>query len=452
MNLKKNARIGIWGYGVVGKAIINYLYNKEYQLSIMDQRIFTAEESAELTQKNIIIYNEKDKNQFFISHDYFFFSPGVNIGTDYATHKERCLHELDFFQFNFNNPIIAVTGSIGKTSVMHLLAGLLKCANIPACIGGNIGTAMFDLLSHHDSVDYALLEVSSFQLNHCTTFAPQLAIFTNFYPNHLDHHATVEEYFLAKQNIFLHQKPYQNPLINLSLRDKITRNNRQNFFYFTDTKPSQIILASLKNNESVYYRADNIVIKYCKNNAIPIITLTNELLTLSFIENIILIVAAADILAINPTLLLHIPHTTNLPEHRLEKVTTINNIDFYNDSKSTTTASTLAAVEKLKNRPLHLFLGGLSKGVNRECFVAQLKSSVKYIYCFGKEAEDLYNFCKNNNIPAGKFTNLENAFNTCIKNTQPGDVVLLSPAGSSYDLYTNFEERGTHFKNLIKKN
>ena len=141
--------------------------------------------------------------------------------------------------------------------------------------------------------------------------------------------------------------------------------------------------------------------------------------------------------------------TAQLPAHRLEKIGTINNVIFYNDSKATTTASTWAAVQKLKNKPIHLFLGGLSKGVDRAPFIIQLKDAVKYIYCFGKEASELYKMCKNNDIPAMHFATLNDALDTCVTQIEPHDCVLLSPAGSSYDLYENYEHRGNHFKELI---
>lgn len=451
MQLKKNALIGIWGYGVVGKAAVEYFYRQGYGVNVMDKRLFTDQEKENLRNKNCKIYNETEKNQFFISHDYLFSSPGVNIAFDYPTLKHKWLNELDIFAAIFNKPIIAVTGSIGKTSVTTMLADLLKLAHMPTCVGGNIGTATFDLLAQKNSVDYALLEVSSFQLEHCITFAPHLAIWTNFYPNHLDHHTTEQDYFLAKYAIMKQQTDTQLSLAHISLRDRILNNNTSHVgSYFSSTKPTSDTLSQFIKNERAYFIDNNMVIRYSNNIYRPIITLNDALLTFSFLENIVLLAAVCDLLNLNPHLLYQLPTTTKLPEHRLEKVATINDVNFYNDSKSTTTASTLAAVEKLKNSRLHLFIGGLSKGVNREPFIAQLKQHVKHIYCFGKEATELYSFCIKNKIPAQQFPDLNTAFSACIANTKNGDVVLLSPAGSSYDLYKNYEERGTHFKKLVK--
>ena len=453
MYVKNKGRIGVWGYGIVGKAISRYFHEQGYHINVMDKRMLRLDEIQELQQKNMCLFHENNKNDFFNFSDYIFSSPGINIVDDYATHKYKWITELDFFAAYIQKPIIAVTGSIGKTSVTHMLAALLKLAHISACVGGNIGVAMFNLLAQKDIIDYALLEVSSFQLHHCTTFAPQLALWTNIHPNHLDHHRDEKEYFLAKYNIMAYQQPHQHAVLHLSLRSRLPHATiQQQRSYITRHKPDNSIFTALHQNERMYYLdRHNTVIHYHRNTETPIVTLNDALLHFSFIENTIMLAAAANILQISPLLMLQLPDVIQLPEHRLEKVATINAVDFYNDSKSTTVASTLAAVEKLKHRPLHLFLGGLSKGVNREPFIAQLKAITKHIYCFGKEAQELHAFCIQNAVASTPLIDLTTAFYACIKNIQPGDIVLLSPAGSSYDLYDNFEERGMHFKNLVKK-
>lgn len=449
--LQKHSCIGIWGYGVVGKALARYFYAQGYSVNIMDNRQLSSDEQLSLSSTKSTLFSETDKNNFFIIHDYIFSSPGINIVNDYATHKHKWLHELDIFSLLFNKPIIAITGSIGKTSTTHMLADLLSLAKIKTCVGGNIGTATFDLLSHKDTVDWALLEVSSFQLQHCQTFAPDLAIWTNFFPNHLDHHATDKEYLLAKYMIMAHQKPHQNALIHFNLRNQLPLSTHAMRSYFSAQEPSKNQLNELSSTEKIYFIKNNTIVRFFQKKIVSLIELNKDLLGFSFLENILILAATCDILSINPQLVYSIPHVTQLPEHRLEKILTFNDIDFYNDSKSTTTASTLAAVKKLKNRPLHLFIGGLSKGVNREPFIKELTQNIKYLYCFGKEARQLHTFASQNNIQSHFFDNLESAVMQCLKQIKKGDIVLFSPAGSSYDLYNNYEERGNHFKTLIKE-
>lgn len=453
MKIKKKSKIGIWGFGIVGKSAVNYFLAQGYQISVMEKRIPTQQEMDYLSKNNIIWYDQKDQNNFFISCDIIIPSPGINISSlCYATYKHKWLHELDFFYSTFKKPIIAITGSIGKTSTTHILGQIFKELTIPIVVGGNIGIPTFDLLNQQDNVDYAVIEVSSFQLNYCKTFAPTLAIWTNFYPNHLDHHASEEEYFLAKKNILIYQTKDQLSLMHFTLREKMHfMVDGYKRSYFNTICPNQKELDTLTKNEQVYYINNNVVIRYTQHVHTQIMHLTSSLLNLSFIDNILLLTAVCDLLNLNNLALQKIASTVKLPEHRIEKIGSVNSIDFYNDSKATTTQSTLAAVAKLSNRPLHLFLGGLSKGVDRTPFIIQLKNQTKHIYCFGKEAETLHNICVINKIPATYFANLTDAMASCTNNIKSGDYVLLSPAGSSYDLYENFEERGKHFKELVEQ-
>jgi UDP-N-acetylmuramoylalanine--D-glutamate ligase len=447
--MKNNKRIGIWGFGIVGKSAVNYLHNNGYQLGVMDKRAFTTEENEVLQQKKIEQYSEKEAELFFNSYEFLLLSPGVNIRSCYQTYKDKWLHELDLFYSLFKKPIIAITGSIGKTSTTYILSRVLEQAGFSLCVGGNIGIPTFDLIEKQDDVSLAVLEVSSFQLNYCTSFAPMIAIWTNFYPNHLDHHETEKEYFLAKCAILTQQTKEQRSLIPLNLQKlvppAVPGHKRA---YFTTIVPHHDQLKNLTHDESVYYIHNNEIMRYSNGMNTTLIAV-DKLVQFSFIENILIIAATCDLLNVDPHILYSVASTITLPAHRLEKVATIQSVDFYNDSKATTTASTLAAVEKLHHRPLHLFLGGLSKGVDRTPFIAQLASSVKQIYCFGKEAHELHEACKAHDIPSMHYENLENAFESCITYIQPGDSVLLSPAGSSYDLYVNYEERGNHFKKLV---
>lgn len=450
MNIKKNSRIGIWGFGAMGKSAVEYFHSQGYQISIMDKRLPTPQEQESLHKKNITWYNEPEQETFFNSSDIIIPSPGINISQlCYATHKDKWLPELDFFYQHFHKPIIAITGSIGKTSITHILAQLFQELSISVAVGGNIGIPTFDLISQQDSVDYALLEVSSFQLMHCTKFAPTIAIWTNFYPNHLDYHASESEYFFAKYNMFKNQTADSYSLIPLALREQVPvlQNNNVRAYFST----SATIPTNLHNSERLYYVANNTIMRLADDTHTPLLELTPALKELSFIDNILVLVDVCDLMNLNSNALHAIASTVQLPAHRIEKINTINDVIFYNDSKATTTASTLAAIEKLKDRPLHLFLGGLSKGVDRGSFIAQLKHKVKHIYCFGKEAQELYVMCKNNDIPALHFATLDDAVAACIVAVEPHDYVLLSPAGSSFDLYENYEHRGNHFKELVTK-
>src|SRR5579863_3637584 len=159
--MKNNKRIGIWGFGIVGKSAVNYLHNNGYQLGVMDKRAFTTEENEVLQQKKIEQYSEKEAELFFNSYEFLLLSPGVNIRSCYQTYKDKWLHELDLFYSLFKKPIIAITGSIGKTSTTYILSRVLEQAGFSLCVGGNIGIPTFDLIEKQDDVSLAVLEVSS---------------------------------------------------------------------------------------------------------------------------------------------------------------------------------------------------------------------------------------------------------------------------------------------------
>ena len=136
-------------------------------------------------------------------------------------------------------------------------------------------------------------------------------------------------------------------------------------------------------------------------------------------------------------------------EHRLEHIAVIKGVVFYNDSKSTIPASTLAAVKNVTAKRIMLFLGGLSKGIDRTPLIAQLANKSIHVFCFGKEAEQLHAICAVNSIPSSSSANLDDAFALCVQTAGSGDCVLFSPAGSSFDLFENYEKRGEKFKQLV---
>jgi len=439
-----NKKIGIWGFGTTGKSAANYFHVRGYHVQVLDRKNLDDTEKAFLITRNIPFFHQEFLSGFLEQNDYIVASPGIDIRPYLQQYPDKFLNELDFFYAEWNKPIIAITGSVGKTTITHLLSTLLQKVGLEVATGGNIGTPLFDLIALNKSHDVALLELSSFQLEHCTQFAPDLAIITNLYPNHLDRHNDEQEYLDAKTKIFAHQKKGQQALISWGLKDKINGVLEGKLHYFSSSPlPSQ----ENRSDISKKYYIENDVITVDLNGQRKELMACIGLPPITFIENWLIIHAIFDICKL-PLPDLHSLKLT-VPEHRLERVATINGVDFYNDSKSTTVQSTQAAIERLKSRPVLLLLGGLSKGVNRAPFIASIKNDVKKIYCFGAEAKELKMMCDAADIQSASFANLDTAFAACVADMQSGDQILLSPAGSSYDLYKIYTERGDHFKKLV---
>jgi UDP-N-acetylmuramoylalanine--D-glutamate ligase len=171
---------------------------------------------------------------------------------------------------------------------------------------------------------------------------------------------------------------------------------------------------------------------------------------ITFTDNWLTLITVIRLLDLPLDRLTHYAAACAIPAHRLEKVATIRGITFYNDSKSTIGAATLAAVRSLPQKPI-LLLGGLSKGVDRQNLICVLAHTVKAIICFGAEREQLFAWCCDYTIPACAHASLRDAFFAGVAIAQPGDTLLLSPAGSSFDLFDDYKARGTAFNQLVQE-
>lgn len=444
-NEKKS--IGIWGFGIVGKAAARYFCKQGATLSVLDKRDLSDTELALLQSFHAAYIQETDAKsviQWLDNQSHILASPGVDL-RPYGTYQNRFITELDLFCQLFKKPIIAVTGSVGKTTVTTLLSSLLRAKYPQLWTGGNIGTGMLDAVD--TPADAALLELSSFQLEHCNYFAPHVAIVTNFYPNHIDRHGTIDAYFQAKKKIMTHQMADQLAVVPLALRDQLGTLPARTYFVASN---DDIIPDTVNEGLNIIY-AHNGNIMLRNTSGEKILGSLSDLPDITFTQNWLTIAAALHALDISLETVQNNLQETALPAHRLELVNTINGVNFYDDSKGTTPAATLAAVYKLhaNNRPVILILGGLSKGIDRAPLVAQLKDKVSFIYCIGKERVQLGTWCQANGIAHIAIETLDDTFNHFQRTMKPGDQLLLSPAGSSFDQFKDYKDRGDYFKQLV---
>lgn len=436
----EHAKIGIWGLGIVGTSAIHFFSRYHCILTLLEKKTLLPEDMHFLSQYSVSVHADSIES-FLQNNDYILASPGIDL-RPYLAYQHKFITELDIFIDQYRNPIIAITGSVGKTSITHLLSLILTHAKKKTITGGNIGTGMLDLLTNPHN-DCAILEVSSFQLEHCRSFAPDLAIWTNLYANHLDRHGSFENYFLAKLKLIKNQNDTQQALVPLELADQLRAAlPGRSFNFFSDQSFST---EKLTSSDTLFYFDDKNIVKYYQNSR-QIIVSVACLPQITYTINWLILIAAMHLLDLNISLET-IEYT--LPSHRLEKVATINNIHFYDDSKATIPQSTLAAVQQLRHTSLMLFLGGVSKGVDRSLLIAQLPKAIKHVFCFGKEADQLYQWCLSNNLSASSHQTLKEAFATCIAQACDNDYVLFSPAGASFDLFSNYQERGNQFKKLV---
>ena len=417
--LYQGKKVGVWGFGKTGQSILTFVAPHAEKVTVFESAPLSEAHLILLKKHAALLVPEGYLDQFFELNDIIIPSPGIDL-RPYAQWSEKFVSELDIFAAHITIKTIAITGSVGKTSTVTLLTELLNRCGIAAIAGGNIGTPMLNLIEYQNNYHVIVLELSSFQLELSHTFAPSIAAITNLFPNHLDRHGDLADYAQAKGQLLLHQQEDDWAIVPFEFLEA--------FIPFTA-------------HQKVLWLADDIYLDI----------ISPQLLDITFAQNWQLIFAILEHYDIEPEAALAHCNTLTIPEHRFERVGTHNGITFYNDSKATIAESMLESVARLKNQPIILFLGGLDKGVDRTPSIAQLPKNVIHVFCFGREAEAIHTLCAKNGLQSSSHTTLESAWEECKKLAQAGDAILFSPAGASYDLFKNYEERGTVFKKLVQE-
>lgn len=444
-------RIGIWGFGAVGKSAFRFFHGQGNPLEILD-----LTESTKKLPDNVTYTQQQtssDITDFLTRNDAILVSPGIDT-SHYSIFRNKFINELDLMCQQLKKPWIGITGTVGKTTITTLLSQYLQQAGFSVGMGGNIGIPLLDVVAQQDCYNIAVFELSSFQLEYATQCSPHLAIWTNLYPNHLDRHLTVEQYFLSKFNIMRHQDMHDKALVPLNLMPLLQQYSynfahiRAQLYFFSQNAPTDTEKKIAPKNAHFMYLAHNNIML---DNGITMTSLMSlgDIPLKTYPENILVLAAA--LYCLEQPLTLLTDHQETVLEHRLEYVATQNTIAFYNDSKSTIMQATHAAVNALQPQNIILLLGGLSKGVDRTADIYAIASSVRFIICFGKEASTLHAVCDAAHIPAQQASTLEEAFVIGVAQARrySNACVLLSPGGSSFDLFANYSERGNTFKNLV---
>ena len=416
-SLFTNKKVGIWGFGKTGQSILECICPYAQDCYIMESSQLTEEQQAFSKKHNGQIVSAEYLSQFFEVCDLIIPSPGIDITPYKEKYPNKFLSELDIFGGCVQTHIIAITGSVGKTTTVSLLEQILNKLGKRTKALGNIGTPMLSCIKDQQLYDYFILEVSSFQLEHIQSFSPTIATILNILPNHLDRHGTMESYLHAKGQLLAHQTEKEYAILPLPYMDEFWPFVRQQKVHWVGNDAYDYIIQALSD--------------------------------LTAKENIVLILAILENIGFEAEAIIPFIQELHRPAHRMELVRIHKGISFYNDSKATIAQSTLQALEQCKDRPTILLLGGLSKGVSRHDLIKQLPKTLKYVVCFGAEADQLHAWCMDEVLASSSHPTLEDAWQKALEIAQSGDIVLLSPAGTSYDLFKNFEERGNQFKKLI---
>jgi UDP-N-acetylmuramoylalanine--D-glutamate ligase len=375
-------------------------------------------------------------------------SPGVPLSAPIVQEvKKMNIDIVGETEFAFNQSphtkIIAITGTNGKSTTTALTGHILKNAGLNVVTGGNLGTPYSQLLMENPNPDYAVLETSCFQLETIKSFHPYISAFLNFTEDHLDRYATIEEYFLSKKRIFENQTQLDFAILNFDdvIVRGIAEDIKPNVFYFSILdaldkgaflKDGEILF-SVNGNEKVINKGD-----------IPLLGLHN-------VQNVLVAIVVGKLLNLgNNEIEQGIKSFKGLP-HRLEPVKKINDVLYINDSKSTTPDSTIKALESF-NGKIVLIAGGSSKNNDFSILAKLFPAKLRKLILMGETANEIAKA----SMSAGFkeiicSRDLEEAVKVAKLEAQPGDVVLLSPACASFDMFRDFEDRGEQFKEIVAK-
>ena len=342
-------------------------------------------------------------------------------------------------------PIIAVTGSDGKTTTTTIIAELLKAAGKTVWLGGNIGHPLLCDADRMRPEDYAVLELSSFQLMTMER-SPHIAVVTNLAPNHLDMHRDMAEYVAAKENIFRHQRPGDIAVFNADNGITAEQSSRA-------VGRSRLFSRQSEPRDGVFLRGEDIVCRSTAGERVIMTTADIKIPGVHNVENYMAAIAAVDGL-VPDDIIRDFARSFGGVEHRIELVRTYKGVRYYNDSIASSPSRTIAGLRSFRERVI-LIAGGYDKHIPYEPLAPEITAHVKNLVLMGatgprieKAVREDPNF-NEAELPIQHADNMQHAVELARACAKPGDIIILSPASASFDLYPNFEVRGREFKSIV---
>jgi UDP-N-acetylmuramoylalanine--D-glutamate ligase len=379
----------------------------------------------------------------FRGQDLIVVSPGVPVDAPPLVQArslgETVIGEIELAAQFLPGPIVAITGSNGKTTTTTLTGEIMTAAGLPTLVGGNIGTPAISLAERAKPETVIVLEISSFQLETIQTFRPKIAVVLNVTPDHLDRHRTFEIYTDAKARIFENQQGNDFAVLNADDPTCVALGARTRAQVFWFSRQKEVRQGAWVRDGNVVFRDSQGQREILQVSEIPLKGAHN-------LENVLAAVCSGVLMGCAPEKVRQAVRDFKAVEHRLEFVATVAGVDYYNDSKATNVDATIKALESFPAN-IHLILGGKDKGSDYTVLNDLIRQRVKRIYTIGAAAAKIESQVKGAEILHAE--TLENAIRKAHATAQPGDVVLLAPACASFDQFKNYEHRGKVFKEIV---
>src|SRR5437660_3445939 len=438
-------RVLVVGLGKSGVASALFLKAHGAQVTVSDTKSGDElrNEIPVLLDHGITVETGGHGDRTFRGQDLIVVSPGVPVDAPPLVQArslgEMVIGEIELAAQFLPGPIVAITGSNGKTTTTTLMGEIMTAAGVPTLVGGNIGTPAISLAERAKPETGVSLEISSFQLETVQTFRPKIAVVLNVTPDHLDRHRTFEIYTDAKARIFENQQGSDFAVLNADDPNCVAMGARTRAQVFWFSRQKEVQQGAWVRDGNVVFRDSNGQREILQVSEIPLKGAHN-------LENVLAAVCSGVLMGCAPEKVRQAVRDFKAVEHRLEFVATIAGVDYYNDSKTTNVDATIKALESFPAN-IHLILGGKDKGSDYTVLNDLIRQRVKVVYTIGAAATKIESQVKGADIVHAE--TLENAIRKANATPQAADVVLLAPACASFDQFKNYEHRGKIFKDIV---
>lgn len=432
----------IVGLGKTGLSCVRYLSQQGLKVAIIDSRDEPPElESFKEEFESIPLYLGEISTEILLAADQIVLSPGLSLENDSIKqaieHGIPVVGDIELFCQQAKAPIIAVSGSNGKSTVTTLVAEMTRQAGLKTGVGGNLGTPALELLAE-PVTDVYVLELSSFQLETTFSLNAHASVVLNISPDHMDRYSSLDDYIGAKNKIYSGQG-----LMVINQDDDVVNtmlDESRQYITFSLSKPEGDNFGIIKDeNDTFLGQADKKIINQKE------LGIKGE----HNIANALAAMALASSVNVSIEVMFEVLKNFNGLEHRCQLVKTINEVSWYNDSKATNVGSSIASIKGLCDAgKIILIAGGDSKGADLSSLTSVVRQHVKHVLLIGVDANKLAEVIADV-ASYDVVTDMKEAVNRADKIATAGDLVLLAPACASLDMYKNYQERGDVFVSAV---
>lgn len=442
----KDKKIAVVGIGVSNEPLINMLINLGGNIVACDKRESLGALGEELEARGVKLSLGENYLEGTLDCEIIFRTPSLRPDNEYLLKaKERGAYitsEIAEFLKYCPGKVFGITGSDGKTTTTTLVYEILKAEGYKVFLGGNIGSPLFNRIEEIGKDDYVVVELSSFQLMDVEN-SPEVSAITNLSPNHLDIHKNMEEYIDSKKNIFLHQN--EDGLVILNMDNEITLSMK-------DEVKGDLRLFSLSSNEAFsHLEGEDLIVNGSRVCSIDEVKLPGMHNIDNLLTAFAVVYGTASIESMRK-----VATTFMGVEHRIEFVREINGVKFYNDSIASSPTRTAAGLKSLR-KDVILIAGGYDKKIPFDELAKAGVGIVKTLIVMGNTKEKIRAAFEKELEARGASLNiieaecLEDAVKKAWNASTSGDIITMSPACASFDMFKNFEERGNKFKEIVNR-